>query len=72
MSCKETCTKYKAIKPPLPKTRYGIGQKRCNSCEIFMDWDGTNCPCCGRLLRTKPRGTKTRDHLMIVRQIKRI
>ena len=72
MPCKGICHRYKAIKPALPDTRYGIGQKRCNSCNIFINWDGRSCPCCGKLLRTKPRGTKTRAQLMVAQQVKRI
>lgn len=55
MECKETCFQYKAKKPS-NSTRYGSGQKRCQICEIFINWDdGPFCPCCGCRLRMKPR-----------------
>jgi len=72
MSCKGICPRYKATKPPLPDTRYAMGQKRCNACDIFIQWDGSHCPCCGGFLRTKPRGTVDRQQLMIVQKVKRI
>lgn len=60
MGCKGLCTKYKALKPAGPDgqpsgARYIKGQKRCQVCEIFMQWEGLWCPCCGYRLRTKPR-----------------
>jgi hypothetical protein len=69
MGCKGICTRYIA-KKLLMKSRYASGQKRCSSCEIFIHWDGTNCPCCGMLLRTNPRGTIDRQRLLLVRQKK--
>ena len=41
--------------------RYEQGQKRCNTCELFIKWEGLWCPCCGRLLRTKPRAKKLKS-----------
>ncbi|MDH3490276.1 MAG: hypothetical protein OEL56_07485 [Nitrosopumilus sp.] len=72
MSCRGICHRYKAEKPALPATRYGNGQKRCNTCDMFIEWDGNHCPCCGSNLRTKPKGTGSRHQLMIIQQIKRI
>ena len=57
MACKGVCHKYKA-KCGLRKYRYASGQKRCNVCEIFVQWDGHSCPCCGMLLRTRPKSVK--------------
>ena len=59
MACKGVCHKYKA-KCGLHKYRYASGQKRCNVCEIFVQWDGYSCPCCGMLLRTRPRSVKAK------------
>lgn len=70
MSCHGICSRYKAMKK-VGEARYSSGQKRCSSCEIFIDWNGTNCPCCGILLRTKPRGTQDRQRLLLVQQHKR-
>jgi len=54
MACKGLCTRYRAQK------RYGVGryvsgQKRCQICEVFVNWSGLWCPCCRQRLRLKPR-----------------
>ena len=72
MSCRGLCHRYKAGKTFAVNSRYEHGQKRCSACDIFMEWDGKHCPCCGWSLRTKPRCTKNRQQLMIAHQIKRI
>lgn len=54
MVCKFICEKYRATKPA-GSSRYLVGQKRCQTCEIFMKLEGLWCPCCGYRLRTKPR-----------------
>ncbi|WP_316505628.1 hypothetical protein [Nitrosopumilus sp.] len=72
MPCNGICYRYKVTKPPMPNTRYGVGQKRCTACDIFTDWDGRRCPCCSGMLRTKPKGTARRRELMIVNKIKRM
>ena len=45
--------------------RYANGQKRCNVCEIFVDWDGFYCPCCRMLLRSRPRSVKGKIYVRI-------
>jgi len=64
MYCREVCSKY-SVKRPLLKEigRYEDGQKRCTSCEIYINWDGKHCPCCGHILRTKPRSGSGRNKL---------
>lgn len=57
MSCKGICIQYKAA-GSVDRFRYLNGQKRCNECEIFLDWDDLHCPCCRRRLRVKPRNLK--------------
>jgi hypothetical protein len=57
MNCRGTCQKYKA-KWSAREHRYANGQKRCNTCEIFVRCEGYFCPCCGRILRTRPRSVK--------------
>ena len=52
--CKDVCPRYKARKGQ-GSTRYANGQKRCQICEIFIEWEGLWCPCCGYRLRTTPR-----------------
>jgi len=58
MHCDNSCRKYKAKSNTYEGGRYEQGQKRCHECEIFIKWEGLWCPCCGHLLRTKPRGIK--------------
>ena len=43
--------------------RYANGQKRCQICDIFIQWDGLWCPYCGYRLRTKPRNLKYKEKL---------
>ena len=54
MACKGICHRYKA-KWITQTFRYANGQKRCNICEIFLEWGGFFCPCCRMLLRTRSR-----------------
>lgn len=39
MTCKELCIQHKAKKKGT-LSRYGNGQKRCQICDIFMNWMG--------------------------------
>ena len=54
MVCRGICSRHKAIRPNTGK-RYLTGQSRCQVCEIFINWPGVHCPCCGYRLRNKPR-----------------
>ena len=72
MTCKGGCTKYKANKPHGNISRYAIGQKRCSTCELYVNWTGVWCPCCKRVLRTKPRNTPNRIRLQEVNLVKRL
>ena len=54
MVCKGICQRHKALKPNRGG-RYLAGQKRCQVCQIYINWNGLFCPCCGYRLRTKPR-----------------
>lgn len=40
-----------------PRGTYG-SWKRCRVCDILIIWDGTHCPCCGTVLKTRPRYTQ--------------
>ena len=64
MACKGICTKYRATKPTIGG-RYDAGQKRCQICEIFIQWDGLWCPCCGYRLRTRPRNARYKAKYMV-------
>ena len=57
MTCKGICIHHKAL------GRYATGNKRCKICEMFIEWDGVFCPCCGYRLRTRPRNMKFKAKL---------
>jgi hypothetical protein len=57
MVCKGICSRHKAMRPSTGM-RYLIGQKRCQVCQIFINWQGWFCPCCGFRLRNRPRNSK--------------
>ena len=61
------CTKYIAKGNSLEGGRYEQGQKRCPECEVFIEWEGLWCPCCGRMLRSKPRAKKLKHKLSLSR-----
>lgn len=58
--CVGKCQEYKAAKP-VRMGRYAAGQKRCNHCAIFLNYEGLNCPCCRRQLRCQPRSRKGKE-----------
>jgi hypothetical protein len=59
MNCRGICIRYKANRPR-SGMRYISGQKRCQRCEIYIVWDGLQCPCCGYHLRSGPRNSKNK------------
>jgi hypothetical protein len=63
MSCKVVCIRHKAL------SRYIIGHKRCRSCDLFLKWEGSRCPCCGFKLRTTPRNFRLNAKLREQRAI---
>jgi hypothetical protein len=64
MTCKGICLRHRAPKP-IQTGRYASGQKRCQSCEIFIEWDCLWCPCCGFRLRTRPRNSTYKERFAI-------
>lgn len=72
MVCKGICMRHRAQKPPSALGRYASGQKRCQVCEIFLNWEGIWCPCCGYRVRTRPRGQKFKALLRTMDQNVRI
>ena len=62
MGCKGICVRYKACRPR-SGMRYESGQKRCQTCEIFISWQDLWCPCCGYRLRIGPRTRKSKSML---------
>ena len=59
--CTKKCKNYKAQKPTRAAGRYATGQKRCQFCEIFIQWDGLCCPCCKGRLRCGPRSREGKE-----------
>jgi hypothetical protein len=53
MPCKGICIRHKA-----DSNHYANGHKRCQICQLFIQWDGLFCPCCGSRLRVRPRDPK--------------
>ena len=70
MHCNGSCKNFKAVSNSHEGGRYEQGQKRCPQCEIFVEWEGLWCPCCGRLLRTKPRARKLKQRLALIKSQK--
>ncbi|KFM18955.1 hypothetical protein SCCGRSA3_00847 [Marine Group I thaumarchaeote SCGC RSA3] len=60
MTCNGICNTYKANKPK-EGGRYENGQKRCQTCEIFVYHDGLYCPCCKTQLRQSSRYIKLKE-----------
>ena len=56
--CSEICLKYEA-KSQWGLSRYKIGQKFCNICKVFINYDKDVCPCCEDILKTKSSHYKT-------------
>jgi len=54
MVCKNICVDNNA-KKQVGGMRYLAGQKRCGGCDVFLNWEGTRCPCCSTKLRAGPR-----------------
>ncbi|MDH3339983.1 MAG: hypothetical protein OEL84_01715 [Nitrosopumilus sp.] len=59
IGCNGICAKYKS-KRKGTHLRYANGEKRCQRCAIFIDWDGIRCPCCSYKLRTRPHFKNTK------------
>ena len=73
MPCNGICHRYKVAKPHNEMGgRYDNGQKRCHECDVFINWDGSRCPCCGKLLRLKPRSGIARSQFLESRHTKKI
>lgn len=64
--CKGLCSNQKfrdqfvATRADYPEGWYGYGCGRCTGCELFFVPGIQKCPCCGRMIRARPRLTKDR------------
>ena len=63
MGCNGICLRYKVTKGEQSSSWYKKGAKRCTTCDIYIKWEGLWCPCCGYMLRTKPKGNQFRKNL---------
>lgn len=61
--CNWICDKYRASRQ-FGEGKYTNGQKRCNSCSIFVYWEGLWCPCCNKRLRLSPRSGKNKQKFL--------
>jgi hypothetical protein len=66
MTCKGICIRHKALRPRNNKgARYSVGQKRCQTCDIFVYSESIYCFCCGYRLRVKPRLGRAKQTIMM-------
>ncbi len=67
MSCKGSCEHHRAEKESL-RGYYINGYKRCQVCDIYLNWEGFYSPCCGRKLRAEPRNKKLKMKMKIMKR----
>ena len=60
--CSTLCKKYRP-KDVTGHDKYAQGQKRCSECMEYLDFEGKFCPCCGTVLRTKPRNPRLKRRM---------
>lgn len=60
MGCNGICHRYKAKKQN-NVGRYASGQKRCNVCNMYLNWEGLFCPCCNLRIRMNSRYSKLKE-----------
>ena len=53
--CHNICHNYKVYWNSKLGSRYALGHKRCDKCEVFMKVESVYCPCCSIRLKYKPR-----------------
>lgn len=56
-NCNGECKQFEAKKPH-EGPRYGQGQKRCQMCDTWINFEGIRCPCCNYRLRSRSRLAK--------------
>ena len=62
--CKNICYIYKASKDRFSSDYYSNGYKRCNECELFIEYDKNRCPCCNNILRIRPHNTISKKRML--------
>ncbi|MGY5147884.1 MAG: hypothetical protein ACW9W4_07795 [Candidatus Nitrosopumilus sp. bin_7KS] len=83
--CKNICKKF-IVKKPTSGSRYGVGQGRCQTCEVWIDYRGAHikdgskaskdtlswfCNCCNYRIRQKPRNKVYKEKLSVEMKIKK-
>lgn len=69
MTCRNVCENYRFKRVNNDVHLYSLGAKYCSGCDVFLDWEGRRCPCCGVQLRCKARGSRCRkksNHMVVV------
>ena len=60
--CRGLCIEIEVKKiNPKDSGMYQLGYKRCSICEKFIKCEKTRCPCCGTLVRNKPKQSHLRQ-----------
>ncbi len=53
--CNGSCLTYKKSR------KYDTdNSKNCKNCNVFIEWEGSRCPCCTGPVKTTPRNSKRR------------
>jgi len=63
MACNGICHRYKFVREHREESWYKRGAKRCTTCSIYIMWEGRWCPCCGYMLRSRPKGNQYKKNI---------
>jgi len=57
--CKGSCKKFESTFAPHRGITYYVNQENCycSICEIYLNYKGSHCPCCGTRLRRRPKNS---------------
>ena len=81
-TCKEICKRF-IVKKSTSGSRYGAGQGRCQTCDVWIDYRGAHmkdgstaaidsagwfCNCCNYRIRQKPRNKVYKEKLRAISQ----
>ena len=60
MRCTGICENLRARTKPIERSHYLSGQKRCQTCGVFIYTTEVMCPCCHFKLRISPRDARSK------------
>ena len=63
MVCRNIGERIQSEKVVFGISNYGLGQKYCRRCEVYMYNDSMFCPCCGMQLRITPSSRRCKEVL---------